>query len=227
MDDYERTLRHIHLLGAVPPDMLESLERSCEWQHLSADQIVVDRNDDTSDVYFIVKGRVQILDFVRGGREIVLAEMTAGDTFGEMSAVDKKKRSASVLTTETTVVARLNDEKFRQILTTVPDMAMTLLERFVGMVRTLTTKVTALSSLSPHQRVYMELMRLSEPNPKGDGSWIINRLPGHGEIAEQVGADREAVAAAIGELARAKIVERKFKTLVIKDYSRLQMLSNM
>ncbi len=228
MDDVhiEKTLRNINLLGAVPPGMLEDLERACEWHYFASDQIVVDRNDDTSDVYFIVKGRVEVLDFVRGGREIVLVEMSDGDTFGEMSAVDNKRRSARVRTISPTMVARMSSGLFRETLHDVPDMAMALLELFSSKVRSLSGRVTALSSLSPRQQIFRELLRIAEPNAECDGSWIINHLPGHGEIADGIGVEREHVAKAVGELAREKIVERKTMALVIRDYKRLMSMAD-
>lgn len=225
--DFERSLKNINLLGGLAPEELERVEEMCQWHEYPPRRVVVDRSDATTDVYFIVRGTVQILDFVRGGREITLATMTEGETFGELSAVDQKKRSARVMTEDATVLASLPAPAFREILAGSPDVALTLLTRFAGLIRSLTAKVTALSSLSPHQRVYMELLRLSEPNPVGDGSWIISQIPRHEQIAEQVGTEQQVVAMAIGELARAKIVERKYRSLVIRDYSRLQMLSSM
>ncbi len=229
MDGWEahRSLRHINLLGAVPHQMLEELESACEWMRFGPDQIVVDRNDDTSDVYFIVKGRVQVLDFVRGGREVSLVEMGDGETFGEISAIDKKRRSARVRAMQSTEVARLGADLFRETLIRVPDMSVALLRLFANKVRSLSSRVTALSSLSSHQRIYRELLTMAEPDPSGAGSWIINGLPGHAEIAERVDTEREVVAIALGELAKEGIVERKLRTLIIKNYARLQALVDM
>jgi len=83
-----------------------------------------------------------------------------------------------------------------------------------------------LSTLSPHQRVYYELLRIAEPNTLGDGSWIVSNIPNHAAIADWIGADKEIVAQAIGKLARDGIVERKHKNLIIKDHPRLQRLAD-
>ncbi|GEM_PF-3343575 len=99
-------------------------------------------------------------------------------------------------------------------------------KRFAGFIRTLTTRVTSLSTMTPRQRVYFELLRISEPNAEGDGSWIINNIPSHSEIASWVGAEKGIVADAIGSLAREGVVARKHKSLVIKDHQRLVRLTD-
>jgi CRP-like cAMP-binding protein len=52
-------------------------------------------------------------------------------------------------------------------------------------------------------------------------------LPSHGDIAGWVGADRETVAAAVGQLAREGLVERRHKTLIIRDLARLRLLAHL
>ena len=103
---------------------------------------------------------------------------------------------------------------------------MTMLKRFTGLIRTLTARVSTLTTLSPHQRVYYELLRISEPHAAGDGSWMIANAPNHTKIAEAVGIDRQIVADAIGNLAREGVLERKHKNFIIKDHARLQRLIN-
>ena len=222
-----RSLRHVSLLAAAPADFLSEIEDMATWAEVQANQIVIERDDKSTDIFFIAKGRVQVIDFLEGRPEIVLAELSSGDYFGDLSAIDLKKRSARVTTVETSPLASLDAEQFRSVLQRFPDVGIQLLRKFATLVRALTVRVTALSSLTPHQRVFLELLRISEPNPSGDGSWMIRELPNHMRIASTVGTDKEVVAMAIGELAREKVVERKHKSLIIRDYPRLQMLTNL
>lgn len=222
-----KSLRHVHLLGPAPASLIAELEEAATWMDFPPNHVVLERNDPTTDVFFITRGRVKVLDFVGGGQEIVLAELGQGETFGELSALDSQKRSARIATIEPTTLAAITADDFRILLLRCPEVALTLLGRFAGIIRSLVQRVTVFSSLTPHQRVYIELLRISEPNPQGDGSWIIHTLPNHGEIAARIGTDREVVALSIGELARERVVERRHKSLVIRDYSRLQMLSGV
>lgn len=227
IDPSERKLDAIEILAEAPPDIVRGLEETCSWHRFEANQIIVDRNDESTDVFFIVKGGVKVMDFLANDQEISLAELGAGSSFGEMSAIDASRRSARVSALENTTLASIPSKDFRRLLMDCPGIAIMLLKRFAGLIRTLNNRVTSLSTLSPHQRVYYELLRMSEPNTQGDGTWMIHFLPKHEEIASWSGTSREDVAMAIGHLAREGIVGRKHKSLVIKDHGRLQMLLNL
>lgn len=209
------------------PEVISDLEKKCNWLDYDAADIIIDRDDTTTDVYFIVKGKVKIMDFLADNQEIALGELEAGSNFGELSAVDAKKRSARVTAVQQTVLASLPRGEFRKLLIECPGIGLTLLKKFAGLIRTLNTRVTALSTLSPAQRVYYELLRMSEPNPQGDGTWIIQNIPKHDDIASWSGTDSKDVATAIGRLAREGVVGRKNRSLIIKDHARLQMLLNL
>ncbi len=221
----ERDLSDIELLTEAPLAMTERLVSECNWSEYEPGDIVVDQNESSTDVYFIVSGAVRIVDYLEDDREIALAELSKGDCFGELSALDLKVRSARVTATEPTILASMTSKNFRTLLLECPGIAITLLKRLAGYVRTLTTRVSAMSSMTPQQRVYAELVRMSEPDVERDGRWVISNFPGHGEIASWVGTERDVVAEAIGQLARSGIVERKHKVLRINDHARLQRLA--
>jgi CRP/FNR family transcriptional regulator, cyclic AMP receptor protein len=220
------SLSEIELLTEAPPEVLNFFTGRCDWRIYQETDVILDRDDSSTDVYFIVKGRVRILDFANE-LEVSLAELDASGTFGEMSAIDAKKRSARVVALDRTEVAILSRKDFRQLLMQVPGIGLMLLKRYAGIIRRLNQRITAVSTMTSQQRVYMELLRMSTPNPLGDGTWVIERLPNHQDIASMTSTAAQDVAAAIGELARAGLVARKHKTLVVKDHARLTELANL
>ena len=224
-NDPERSLGEISILVEVPPKMMTEIEHECHWLEYSPGDVIIDTTDTTTDVYFLVKGRLRVMNILADTQEVALAELQSGDCFGELSAIDSKNRSARVTAMERSIVASLPSKEFRRLLVVCPEMALALLKSLTSLIRTLSARVTSLSLMSPHQRVYYELLRISEPNTQGDGSWIIRNIPNHAEIAAWVGAEREVVADAIGRLARERVVERKHKNLLIKDRDRLQRLT--
>ena len=221
-----RNLSGNKLLVEAQPDILADIEKKCEWLEYSPGDVVIDLADTSTNVFFVVAGKLKAMDYLSDGQEVALAELGSGDSFGELSAIDLKVRSARVTAMEPTLVASLPSKEFKTLLLACPGMALALLKRFSGFIRTLNTRITALSTLTPHQRIYYELLRICEPNTSGDGSWIIVNIPNHSEIATWIGAEKEIVADAIGKLARDGVVERKYKNLLIRDHARLQRLAN-
>lgn len=221
----DRTLNGVALLSEATPKKVAAVEKQCTWKELGANEIVIDLKDRSTDVYFVVKGRLKAMDFLTEDEQVALAELGPGDSFGELAAIDLKVRSARVTTVEPTLLACLSSKDFRHLLFECPGASLALLKRFASFIRTLNTRITALSTMSAHQRVYHELLRLSEPNTFGDGSWVILHVPHHAEIAEWIGAEKQIVAEAIGNLARDGVIERRHKSLIIRDRSRLQRLA--
>lgn len=223
----EKNLDNIKLLAGMPPEDRHQLAKKCRWLGLKPDEPVVEQDESFPfEVYFIVSGEVRIVNYLGDDREVALANLTAGDHFGELSAVDGLKRSAHVVGNEDGLIAALPREDFIELLSTHPPVALQLLDHFSGIIRTMTQRFANLSAMTPRQRVYMELLRLAEPNPVGDGSWIIDFMPNHNEIAGWAGTERQQVGEAIGGLVRDGIAERRHKSFVIRDQARLRLLAN-
>lgn len=229
------SLAGIRLLKGLPAEALRALEAKCAWRAFRPDDVIFDLDDDGTDVCFIARGKLRILIFGRldddvgGGHaeQVALAEMFSGDTFGELSAVDGRPRSARVIAVDNCVIGMLPRADMLDLLRSHPDVAIALLSRFAGMLRSMNQRVYSMATMTPQQRVYVELLRLSHPNPQGDGSWIIDVLPPHGDIADWAAAPREVVGTAIGQLAREGVVERRHRSLVIHDHARLRLLAHL
>ena len=220
------TLENVKLLSDVPSDVVSRLTSRCTWLEYKEDQIIIDRNDTSTNVYFIISGKVHVMDFIGDEQQVSLADLGPGDMFGELAAVDRRLRSARVTVLEPALVAEISSEDFHELLLECPTVTFILLKRFAGIIRDMTTRVTAMSTMSPHQRIYHELIRLAEPDTGEDGLWIINSAPNHAELSHWVGTDKKTVADAIGNLARSGIIERKHKNFVVRDYARLQRLAS-
>lgn len=218
-------LDSIKLLMEAPREVVDDLAEKCEWVDFAENDIVIDVNDSTTSVYFVVAGRLRAMDFMSDDQEVALAEFGPGETFGELSAIDLKARSARVIALEGGCVAKLSSKDFRQLLLQCPGIALALLKQFADFIRTLNTRVTRMSTMTSHQRIYFELLRLAEPDTSDPRSWIIRNSPHHAELASWVGAEKTIVAEAIGNLARDGVIARKHKDLIIKDHARLKRLA--
>ena len=224
MEMIEGGLSGVELFAGVDPEALREIERRCRWQRYVAGEQVFDRDSDTLDVYFVIEGSVRILTQA-ADREVALADVLAGNYFGELAAIDGLKRSARVVATRDSVLASLDGVPFVACMRDFPDIAIRVLTRLARVVRALDQRVTQLSTQNESQRIYGELIRLAQPDPGRPQGWYIPDMPNHKEIASWAGTSREAVAQAIGELARHGVVRRRTMGLVICDWSRLQLLA--
>ncbi|MBI2236878.1 MAG: Crp/Fnr family transcriptional regulator [Magnetospirillum sp.] len=225
MDVVEGCLARCALFASLPAEAIREVEARCTWQRYSSGQQVFDKESDTLDVYFVVEGAVRILTPGSDEQEVALADVIAGNYFGELAAIDGMKRSARVVATQDSLLASLDGPGFLDLMHRFPGLAVHVLERLTRIIRNLDARVTRLSTQSDSQRVMSELVRLAEPDPSRPEGWLIADLPNHKEIASWAGTSREAVAQVIGELARDGIVRRKSMGLVICDWNRLQLMA--
>ncbi len=218
-------LEHIGLFSGLAPEAIEEIEAKATWHRFAPDEQVFDKESDTFEVYFVVSGVVRILSYVRPDREVALANVVAGDYFGELAAIDGKGRSARVVAIEETVLASVEGGEFVRFMGKYSPVAVRVLERFARIIRALDTRVLDLSTLSEGQRIMLELVRLSKPDARRGAGHYIPDLPNHKEIASWAGVSREAVARTIGDLARMGVIERRNMSLLVHDLPKLEAMA--
>ncbi|MCZ6875962.1 MAG: cyclic nucleotide-binding domain-containing protein [bacterium] len=94
----------------------------------AAGEAILRQNDHGETAYIIERGQVEIIKTLPDGQQIHLAFLGSGETFGEMSMIDDKPRSATVVTVEETVVREIHRDAFFQSLQTDPEVGLNLLK---------------------------------------------------------------------------------------------------
>jgi CRP-like cAMP-binding protein len=218
-------LGSIFLFADLPPDTVTAIEQRAVWRDFEENEQVFDRHSRSVDVYFVISGRVRILRSIAPDHEVALADLGGGHFFGELAAIDGGERSARVVALERSVLASLDGPTFKEVLATQPLVTERILLHLTGIIRAMDNRVSDLSSLTDGQRIMAELIRLSRPDPRQEGAFIISDLPNHREIAGWAGTNREAVARTIGELTRMGVVERRSMSLMVRDWPKLQEMA--
>jgi CRP/FNR family transcriptional regulator, cyclic AMP receptor protein len=225
MGRIEGTLATVKFLRALPPDAIEALSKRCQWHCYSSNQLIVSQDDETQDVFCIVRGRVRVTVYAASGKEVSFRDLGAGQMFGELSAIDGRPRSASVAALEEALTARMPPKVFWTMLEHHPQVAAAVLHHLVGLVRALSERVFEFSTLAVKNRIHAELLRLARETGRGDNGIIhISPRPKHVEIASRISTHREAVSREMKALSRAGLVQRRGDDLIICDFDRLARL---
>ena len=220
-----RSLAGIELFAGLDSGLRGKIEALCRWRSVAAEQTIIDRDDEGSDVYFLVAGRARVVLFSQAGREVSFDEIGAGACVGELAAIDGQARSASVIALAPTLVAILPQAAFHGLLATEPKVTLALLRRLASVLRQATGRIFELSTLGAHNRVYAELLRLARTAGTGAAArTAIRPIPAHGDIAARVSTTRETVARVLSELAKKGIVAREKSELVLLDPKRLKAM---
>lgn len=201
-----------------------AIEAKCGYRRFGAGDVMVARYGAGNAVYFLLSGTGRVVHYLPGEDEITIATVGPGDTIGEIAAVDGLGRSATIIANEDCTVAELPRNEFHALVTRHGGVALALLCRWAAIIRELDDKFSYVSTISPDQRVYSQLVRLARREQASTERWLVRELPSHQELAEWAQTSRESVAAAIAELYRRGIAERRHKSLVIHDYAMLKSL---
>jgi CRP-like cAMP-binding protein len=218
------TLTNIDLLNALEPAELRAIERRCRWKRFARDEQIIDRETNSTDIYFVASGSVRIVDYSLTGREITFDDIVAGGHFGELAALDGAPRSASVVATMSTLTASLDAAAFREVLASHPPIALALLQRLARIIRQSTGRIMDLSSLGANNRIYSELLREARAGGMTGNRAVIRPIPVHADLAGRVSTTRETVARVLNDLARKRIVQRESGGLAILDVRRLSAM---
>ncbi|MCG8511890.1 MAG: Crp/Fnr family transcriptional regulator [Rhodospirillales bacterium] len=217
-----KLLRETDLLGDLDPADLIVIEDLCRYKTFRAGTQVFDRSADTRDIFFVVRGRVRIVNYSLSGREITLDDVGKGGHFGELAAIDGDPRSAAVLAIEDSLIVALPHRHFLEVMEKHPRVARRLMRRLARMVRASTERFMDQSTLAANNRVQAELLRQARELAGDENTAEIKPIPVHSDIASRVSTTRETVARVLSDLTRQGIIQRTKDSLQIRDVERLE-----
>jgi CRP/FNR family cyclic AMP-dependent transcriptional regulator len=217
----QAALARVDMLKGLSKPELEAVAALCRWRGYEKEQQVIEQDGGSQDVYFVARGQVRITIYAANGREVTFRDLGAGSSFGQLSAVDGRTRSTSVVALEDTWLASLSRDQFRKALRTYPAVVDNVLNGLVGLIRNLTDRVVEYSTLGVRNRIQAELVRMAREKGVVNNQAVIAPAPKHADIAARVSTNREEVTREFGHLVREKIVEKRRGEIAILNVARL------
>lgn len=177
-------------------------------------QIVFSQGDEGDALYVLLKGLVKVVITGMSGDEMLLTTLRAPSTFGELSLVDGRPRSASVEVAEPAKVLIISRSAWDELTKQHPSLSDALMRSLATTLRRLTDQAADLALLDLPGRVAKLLIRSYEG--LGRPSALDLRLT-QTDIANMVGGSRQSVNQILGHLAGRGYIEARGRIIVIKD----------
>jgi CRP-like cAMP-binding protein len=209
----------------LPPNALPAIERSCTWRRYQPGEQILDRDSDSRDVFLVVEGMVEVVNYSITGREVAFGQVKAGGYFGELAAIDGRRRSANVVASEDSLVAIVPPDVFTAMLLDYPALALNVLRRLAHIIRTADERIMDLSTLKAVQRVHVEVLRLTGQDGDHGSANMIAPVPTQRELARRASTSRETVARVLSQLIKGGIISRRGRTVRVNDMDRLRALA--
>jgi CRP/FNR family cyclic AMP-dependent transcriptional regulator len=196
-------LEKVSLFANLPTEYLAQLEKLSVLRKYAKNSVLVTEGDESTHLYIIHKGIASAYLNNDDGRQVNLNYMHDGDYFGELSLLDGKPRSASVITITDCEIMLVSRVSVLELLRTHPDFTMQLLTELTRRVRELTDSVKDLALLDVYGRVSSALEKLCDDNKR-----IHNPKVTHQDIANMVGSSREMVSRIMKQLLIGEYIEQ-------------------
>ena len=121
----DKTLQAIQLFSDFDDAEISAFANAGTRRSLPPDHAVFTMGRPNSSLFIICAGAVKV-ERIGTAEDIPLANLKAGETFGEMSFMDGSRTTASVTTTEVTEVLEISRDSVDRLLDENPDIGVKL-----------------------------------------------------------------------------------------------------
>jgi CRP-like cAMP-binding protein len=218
------TLDGIGIFAGLTPEARRALAGHCIWRTFKPRQEIVRHQDDSRTVFFLTAGKARATIYSESGKQVTFRDINSGGVFGELAAIDGRRRSASVEATSRCTVAAMSADLFWDLLRSEPAVTAAVLKLLSWQVRELSDKLVDLSTKDVRRRILAELLRIAEPSETEFGNAVLFPAPTNADLAARIATARETVNRELKWLMEAGIVRKHGSTLVIPDFERLRRL---
>ncbi|TET78415.1 MAG: cyclic nucleotide-binding domain-containing protein [Candidatus Cloacimonadota bacterium] len=138
METKTSILKKIYLFQYLDDNELEHILNIASAKIYKEEAVVFNEGEKGDAFYVVLKGSVRISTVVPGVGEEALAVLKKGNYFGEMALIDNAPRSAAAVANEDTVLLKITDANFRNLLVNDRKLAYKLLW---GLVKTFSKRL--------------------------------------------------------------------------------------
>ena len=193
-------ISQVSLFQDLGPAELEEIALLCTRKTYPPSTLIIMSEDEGYSFYIISHGNVVVKTYDSNMREKVLAYLTPGDFFGEMSAIDSEPRSADVMTgNEEVEVLVFTQKDFLEMLQNYPSVHLSLSREFCRRLRVINHRLTSIS-LPAIARVARALIAIANEHGKMTKEGLLLPKLTQTEIGKLSDSPRETVNRAFSEL---------------------------
>jgi CRP/FNR family cyclic AMP-dependent transcriptional regulator len=224
---FSETIDFLHTSPLFRDVSEEEIKRMApQWHHKSVpnNTVLMSPEADSDDVvYLLTKGSVKIVS-EGSGRDVVLGLRGAGELLGEISLVDNRGRSATVVTIEASDLLWAAREDLVRDIHCTPQIMHNLARILSSRLRLATAQIRALAQMDVRGRLARQLLALADDcgHPLRHGTLIPLRVT-QSDLADMVGASRVSVNQIFAIWKEKEILgDRKHYRIVILDRAALE-----
>jgi CRP-like cAMP-binding protein len=216
----EEMLPCIEPFTVARPEETELLARSVVRSRKPSGTVLLREGQSPDGLFVVLRGRVNLVRAVDGGRDIILSSLGPGDVFGEACAVEGVGASTTAVAAVASDIARIPADVLAAHLRRDPNTMARLMRLMSQKLRDVESIASGLALCDVEERLRQTLVRLAKRqgrhSPADDG-WILAPVPTQSELARMVGSCRETVSRTLSSMARSGLLSANGRRMVLGD----------
>lgn len=217
----KRSLPEIGFLSDVSAGLKSMLSDQAAEIQLEAGQILFEQGDEGDALYAIISGAVEFSVLALDGRKLTLEMMRPGELFGEITLFDPGARTATATAVEPTLLWRVRHSDILKQIRSQPDLAVDMIHLAGQRMRWMGRQLNEQVFLPLPTRLARKVLHLAPEAAVTPCKLALSQA----ELAEFVGATREAVSKILARWKRDGVIQSARGGLVIKDWEALSRLA--
>ncbi len=217
-------LSQFPLFEGLPQPLLLDLAQHAQTKVVNKREILINKGDTKEQLYLLLEGRLQGIDFTQDGKEVGIYFVEPGDYIGEMTLIDKQPHSEFLTALSRSMIILLPGEVVKSVIFSNPSAMESLCRKLARRLRESNAHKVILAQPNPLQRLCMHLLLLKQTIH--EGNLYITNAPTHQELAIMLNASRETVTRSFQLLQSKNIIERDGTFLYILNMHELNNIAS-
>lgn len=194
-------IKNVPLFAGLNDQQLDEVAKISVKKSFKPGTLLFSENEPGSVFYIVFSGAVKIFKRSVSGEEKILSLFKDGDSFGELSLLDGKPRSASAQTLEDSVLIAINAVNFLEMLKNNFDISLCIMQELCNRLRDTNQHVHDLTFLDARTRVIKNLIKLANNYGNRSGNTITIKLAlNYDELSQMAGVQRSTLMQVVKDL---------------------------
>ena len=119
------------LFGELDKAMVRDLEKKMTWLCLPRGQVLCRQGEPSDSFYIVISGRLQVViqDAIGNSRQV--AEVSQGESVGEMGVCTGQPRSATIIASRDSELVQFSKEEYEEFTTRYPQLIRHLMQQLI------------------------------------------------------------------------------------------------
>ena len=220
-----RILGTARYFRGLPAPALAAVSTRFRALHHPAKAVICREGEPAERLFFVVHGKVKLLQHGSSGDEVLFDILPQGALFGGLAPLGRRRYLETAIAQTDSCVLAITAETFQRLLRDHSEVALEVLQNVARDLDDAREVIRQLSTVPVEARIATALLKLADRlgEASGDGLLIQSPLPRQ-DIAAMVGATTETVSRVISGFKRAGYIDTGRQWVRIRDHGGLEGL---